>query len=508
MTALGCSLTALGCSEAPTRNPTNPNGPVGGSANTAGTQGTGATPMIGIGNTGSGGKSGGGVEECATSTSMAEPAPLDIYVMLDISGSMLEMTAGGQQKWAAVKSAIGAFLSDPGSAGINVGIQYFPLRKPDVPATCTTNAECGSGGSCFLKRCQSYPVPGGVAQCDTDDDCKSIPAAIDFGPCMGTTCRSDATKACTKDADCLTPETRDFGPCVEFGVCENDRSLTCPAIGQSCGDTLGMCVAPESSFCFHGTQCDSSAYATPAVPIAPVAEAGPMIVASMDAQVPDGDTPSAPALRGAIEHARARAMSNPGHSVVAVLATDGAPTECLPDTQRFTETVHPRELVNEVASVAYEGSVGTPSIPTFVIGVFSASDTAAPENLNIIADAGGTQTAQIVDTSGDISFQFLRALNAIRKSRLACEYQIPAPEEGETLNYRAVNIDLVEGDTREELYYVTSADRCDAEGGWYYDDPTGKAPTKILVCPSTCERFQNAGAGAVQIKLGCVTRIR
>jgi hypothetical protein len=456
-----------------------------------------------------GGKSQSMVEACATQTSKAEPAPLDIYILLDISGSMLEKSADGQQKWGAIKSAITSFLMDPGSAGIGVGIQYFPLRKPGVPATCSkANPECGSGGSCFLKRCQSYPVPGGVAQCNSDADCKNIPAAVNYGPCLGNTCRSATTMACTKDADCLMPEMRDFGPCEEFGQCANDRSRIC-AVGQDCGGELGMCVEAESSICFHGTQCTSDGYATPAVAIAPVEQSGPAIIASIEAQAPDGDTPSAVALKGGIEHARAWAASHPGHTVVTVLATDGLPTECLPDTQRFTETVAQRDLVVDVANIAYEGSVNSPSIPTFVIGVFSQSDATAPENLKTIADAGGTQNAQIVDTSGDVAFQFLRALNAIRKSQLACEYQIPAPEEGKTLDYGAVNMDLVEGEASSRLYFVRSADRCDAEGGWYYDaDPNVGKPTKILVCPSTCSRFQNAGAGAVQIKLGCETQIR
>lgn len=356
-------------------------------------------------------------------------------------------------------------------------------------------------------------VPGGVAQCDTDDDCRDIPAAIDYGPCEGTTCKSSATVTCTRDSDCLMPTTRDFGPCEPFGQCEDDRSLICPLIGASCdapgGTTaFGNCVGVTSSFCFHGSQCESAAYATPAVPIAPLAESAEALIASIESQAPDGDTPSGPALRGAIQHAREWAGSHPGHAVVTVLATDGLPSECLLNEQRFSGTVPVSELVHEVAAIAADGAQGSPSVPTFVIGVFSPTDLAAPDNLRLIAEAGGTQTAQIVDASGDVTQQFLRALNAIRKSRLACEYQIPAPEPGQTLDFLAVNVDLVDAGTSNPLYYVRTPDQCDGEGGWYYDDQTGRSPTKILVCPSTCDRFQNAGEGAVQIKLGCETRVR
>ena len=92
---------------------------------------------------GSGGGSGGESSKgsCAAETTMAEPTPLDLYIMLDISGSMLDAAGGGMSKWTAVKSALSAFFQDPASAGISVGIQYVPLRKAGVPATCTSDAE-------------------------------------------------------------------------------------------------------------------------------------------------------------------------------------------------------------------------------------------------------------------------------------------------------------------------------------------------------------------------------
>jgi hypothetical protein len=445
-------------------------------------------------------------------TTKAEPAPLDIYIMLDISRSMLDPTSGGEQKWTAVKNAINAFLRDPGSSGLGVGIQYFPLRKPGVPAECTSNEQCGSGGPCFLKMCSAYPasVPSGLASCVTDADCKAIPAALDYGPCVTNACSAGSSMSCAKDADCIVKVMHDFGPCVSFGQCENDRSLICQAIGKACGlgpagNDLGNCVDATASVCFHGTQCDADAYATPAVEIVPLGTSSATLIASVEAQLPDGDTPTPPALSGAIRHAQQWATAHPGHTVVAVLATDGLPTECLSNDASFLGTVPTEALVDDVAAIANEGLRGSPSIATFVIGVFSGADAGAPANLARIADAGGTGTAQIIDTGGDVTQQFLRALNAIRKSRLACEFQLPAPMAGDKLDYFAVNVEFADGATTTPLYYIGAPERCDAEGGWYYDDRAGVNPTKILVCPSNCERFQQATSGAVQIKLGCKT---
>jgi Mg-chelatase subunit ChlD len=483
---------------------------------TIGAPPTGSSGTSVVVTSGSGGGSGGeSTKSCLAETTMAEPAPLDIYVMLDISGSMLDVAGGGQQKWAAVKSAISAFLTDPASAGINVGIQYFPQRKPSVPATCTANDQCGAGGPCLLKVCQSYrgkvPNLNGVAACETDEDCQTIPAAVDYGPCQQGACRANSA-ACASNADCLQTVTEDFGPCLGLGVCSGDTSLNCQPVGSPClpdpnGPDLGMCIELPASVCFHDTECNPSAYSTPAVEISPLDTGTPAVLASIDAQMPSGDTPSAPALAGAIAHAQQWASTNSGHSVVVVLATDGLPTECLPDTLSYSGTATQRALVEEVASIAQEGVFGTPSVATFVIGVFSAEDVGAPDNLRLIAQAGGTREAQIIDTGGNITQQFLDALNSIRKSRLACEFRIPENDTGAETDYMAVNVEFADDGTPETLYYVGTPDRCPAEGGWYYDDTSAKAPAKILVCPSTCAEFQDLAAGSIQVKLGCRTKV-
>jgi Mg-chelatase subunit ChlD len=460
------------------------------------------------------GGSSAGIEACATENTPAQAAPLDIYLMLDISGSMLDPTPAGITKWDAIKEAFTSFLQDSGSEGISVGIQYFPLRKTDVPDSCTSNADCGSsGGPCTLKRCTKYStlIPNGIAACESDADCAAIPTLADYGPCAAGQCGQDSTKTCSKDSDCQVTATFDYGPCEAIGYCELAPTVVC-APNTACGpgvsgEDRGRCVTATSSYCFHGTQCDAATYATAAVEIAALPGATPDLVASLAAQVPEGDTPSAPALSGAIEHARSWASSHPGHTVVAVLATDGLPTECLPDGICFSGTRIPEDLVSEVEDIAAAGARGSPPVSTFVIGVFASADQAAPANLERIAQAGGTERAQIVDTDGDVSQQFLEALNAVRASRLQCEFLIPEPEAGTSgkLDYFMVNVVYVEGDERTNLPYVGQLDRCDpVQGGWYYDDGAGVAPTRILVCPSTCEAFQSS-TGSLQIALGCAT---
>ena len=58
---------------------------------------------------------------CANLDVKADRIPVAMYIMLDKSGSM---NTGG--KWTAAKSGLQQFVNDPKSAGIKVGLQYFP----------------------------------------------------------------------------------------------------------------------------------------------------------------------------------------------------------------------------------------------------------------------------------------------------------------------------------------------------------------------------------------------
>ncbi|MBM4363437.1 MAG: hypothetical protein FJ104_12205 [Deltaproteobacteria bacterium] len=51
---------------------------------------------------------------------------------------------------------------------------------------------------------------------------------------------------------------------------------------------------------------------------------------------------------------------------------------------------------------------------------------------------------------------------------------------------------------------VAAAAACsNVDDGWHYDDPI--APTKVLVCPQTCERVQAATGSQIDVVFGCAT---
>ncbi|WP_437644047.1 hypothetical protein [Sorangium sp. So ce362] len=408
------------------------------------------------------GEGAGGDASCAGESSTAEIVPLDLYIMLDASGSMDERLAGGVTKWDAVTEALEAFFTDSQSEGIGVGLQYFPLPDDDVPRSCTTNAQCGDNGPCALRVCRDTFSTRMAEYCATDADCSE----------------SDA--------------------CVDLGVCSRSGAL-CADVDATCSNRGGTCMRVSRSNCANPDSCVTEDYATPAVSIEPLdAARAEVLVRSIARTDPVGGTPTAGALSGALAQARAHAEANPTHRVVAVLATDGMPTECKPKD------------ADGLAALAAEGVSGTPSISTFVIGVFDGNDDGAQATMDRIAEGGGTESAFFIDTNEDVTQAFLDALSAIRGKSLACEYQVPAPSAGQTLDYDTLNVQHTSpnGGAESTIFYVADEASCDAAaGGWYYDvDPaTGGAPTKIVMCPATCTRFQEGGQ--VQLRVGCKTEI-
>jgi hypothetical protein len=415
---------------------------------------------------GSGGSGVGTRPACAAVTQKGELLGVDMYLLIDKSDSMLETTATGATKWDAIKGALEAFVKEPRSAGLGVGLQYFPQFKAGVPATCTTNESCGPGGPCFLKTCDN-----------------------------GTT-----VSPCSKDSECGFG-----GSCVEFGVCERYPSggapIACSPLGSSCANPLyGSCIDLPGRWCVNGIDCTTETYAKPDVAIGTLPDAQAALIASIERTVPEGRTPTGPALSGAVSEARTWAQSHPGRQVVAVLATDGLPTECTPLD------------IGPVSQIAATGFAGNPSIPTYVIGVFAPEDTESPQNLQTIAKAGGTKAAFIVDTSQDVTAQFLAALDAIRAgTALPCELKIPEGD-GKPLDYDQVNLVLSPasgGST--QLVNVGDQSRCaTAPGiGWYYDvDPKVALPNKIDVCPDVCSAFQKSVGSTVDLQIGCDTIVR
>ncbi len=234
-------------------------------------------------------------------------------------------------------------------------------------------------------------------------------------------------------------------------------------------------------------QCSIDAYAMPAVPFGTLPDATARLEASLDVQQMPGGTPTVPVLEGTTRYARSWAQNHPGRQTVIVLATDGVPDETC-------AAAPPGGLSNSlenVKTVASGAAAASPPIRTFVIGV--GKDLVA---LNQIAAAGGTGQALLVDTQINADIAFLDALNTIRNNALGCSFAVPYVKGTDPAN---AHVRLIADTPGHSFVAERVSER--ATCGWYFE---GTVPNnKVVLCPTSCDAMNNAGAGRLYVEFGC-----
>lgn len=239
--------------------------------------------------------------------------------------------------------------------------------------------------------------------------------------------------------------------------------------------------------------CNVDEYGSPIVPMQVLPGVQPAFSSAVDAQRMSGGTPLVQVMQGMVSYMRDWAKAHTDRKPVLVLATDG-----IPDDTCTASNIEPVNSLDNALALAKDAYEGEPSIPVFVIGV--GEELTA---LNAIAEAGGTESAAVIATTGNVTQKFLEALDGIRRSALSCSYDIPSPKSGD-IDYAAVNVTFSQGKTKAEtFFYVDSADECQLspERGWYYDD--AKHPEQVVLCPQTCERVSAASDAKMDVAFGC-----
>jgi len=491
------AVALFGCS-AGVKSQTGAGGSAGTSSGSAGATGKGggggSTGNAGGGSTGN---SSGGVDAnfnpdaaCATTTAGAVPVPLDLYFLMDSSKSMADQTGTGPtatSKWVAVTSALNMFFSDAGSAGLGVGLKYFPDEQSAPPATCTTDAQCTVGGTNY-------------GPCDFRDTCvPSMAYTTQVSP-LCLTAADCGSQTCSRIQDCGPGPNNTENYCAA-GPTAAANACTVPNTTTPCSTFPGYCHLRDI--------CTSTKYATPNVPVLTLPDTAGMLSTSLTGHSPDGYTPTGPALAGAISFAQQRQASYPDHKVAIVLVTDGLPGGFLPGFPPAECAPSAISGANSISTLAMAAAAGTPPILTFVVGIFNpatAEGMAAPANLLSLATAGGTGSAVIIDvTQSNVTQKLHDALAQAQTKAIACSYKIPPATHG-SVDYGKVNVQFTSGaGVATTIGQTTSKAACTA-GGWYYDiDPAVGTPTQIIACDSTCSQFNTDSSGSVEIVLGCMT---
>jgi hypothetical protein len=123
-----------------------------------------------------------------------------------------------------------------------------------------------------------------------------------------------------------------------------------------------------------------------------------------------------------------------------------------------------------------------------------------------VARAGDTGRALIVNTAGDVTQDFLAALNAVRTTSLSCDFSL---DSDALLDFERVNLQVTDpGGVKTPLFNVGDAPGCSADGnGWYYVRDSAGVPTQIRVCPVACDALQS-GEATAELQVGCAMLIR
>ena len=228
-------------------------------------------------------------------------------------------------------------------------------------------------------------------------------------------------------------------------------------------------------------QCNASAYYSPDVPLTALPSTA--FATNIDGTTPAGQTPTLPAVQGAIEAAKVVAQNDPTAKIAIILVTDGEPDACNSSVQTVSGAV------SAVAS----------SIPTYVIGI-GLSQAALEE----ISMAGGTGEPVIVAVDNPMKTQsdMEAALTKIRGQQVPCEFALPSPPDGMMLDVDKVNVLYTPSSGAQvALTYDTT---CANGQGWHYDDAHN--PTKVELCTTTCTTVQQDKGAVVDILFGCQTR--
>jgi len=319
----------------------------------------------------------------------------------------------------------------------------------------------------------------------------------------------------------VTDTTYTLTPVALFIMLDRSLSMVQPPIGQtvaswtnavnavtafvkdpmSSGLDIGLGTFPVGANntydCNAGMDCG-----TPVVPIASLPMNSMPMINAMTAQTPMGlaFTPTECALRGMINQClQFHANSPTGEKCVAVLVTDGTPTQCNTDETALTQLITDGHAKG---------------VDTYTLGL-PGSDINV---LNQYAMAGGTDKA--VDVSAGAQ-AFVAALNAIRgkvahqdkhvvvtshviQTPLKCQWKIPPQKMGDpALDPEKVNLQFTPPNGPPSQFgHVASAAVCPATGNaWYFDDE--KNPTQIFLCQNTCTAVEGVMGARIDILLHC-----
>ena len=223
---------------------------------------------------------------------------------------------------------------------------------------------------------------------------------------------------------------------------------------------------------------------------------------------PQGATPTHDAYNIAVEQMRKTTLL--GNKYI-VLITDGQPTQSLGciGTGSVCTPLLPAPIIDAITQAQTADSIST-----FIVGspgsernVCTGADVRSW--LSQAARAGNTATASCDDKgptychfdlsqTDDFGKSLSAALFAITKSLLSCQYDVPAPPSGQTIDPAKINMIYQDGSGGYFLILPDKGGTCDK--GWSFTDASR---AKVQICGTSCDLFTNNPQASLAILFGC-----
>ena len=139
-------------------------------------------------------------------------------------------------------------------------------------------------------------------------------------------------------------------------------------------------------------------------------------------------------------------------------------------------------------------------------GIFCHSNCDSAANVGSIYK---TLVQRTNGVSGDLCLQNFKpvfdklATGVVNESKISCKIPMPTAPPGMAINQNLVSIQVVAspGSAAQDIPHVSNAGQC-GNGGWHYDKNTN--PTKIVLCPSTCDWVQSLPDAELKVDSGCL----
>ena len=383
-----------------------------------------------------------------------------------------------------VSPGVGGAVSAGGM--VSVGGAVVTGGALGIGGTKSASGTAAAGGMSsivqLIQACPGLPYPNSVPDAG---DCAGVAITLEPPP-LDIYLMMDRTQSMTYTVQNTTLERWDV---IQQGI----QTFVNSAAVQAAAPRVGLAFFGATGNPNDPTECNSSSYATPLIEIEALATSGSKITQALanESALLGGQTPWFPALEGALTHSQQWQVANRQRTAIAVLITDGYPTECDTSVSDIQQMVG--EFYAGVTGVY--NTRGSPGIRTYIIGI--AVDKF---NLDAVAEAGGTGQSIIVDGVDAVN-QFTSALsNIVQGAAPSCNLPLPNPPAGYTVDPAKVQL-LYKPfvGAEQQMPLVESASNCvGPNGGFYYDNPT--SPTQAILCPCSCA---NIGSGELEFHFAC-----